>query len=270
MISLSEIRARLRKPRNLGNGSFLALCPAHVDEEQSLHVGPGPGCYCYGCGVYGPLWKLDMLLNGVSPDYFEREVSARNKEYSSAWFGQKTIDEVYNYYDEKRRHLYQVVRYIPKDFRQRRMHPSLPGRWIWSIKGVRRVPYRLPDILRRKNEVVILVEGEKDADRLHKLGYLATTISGGINGWKHADTRSFTNRCVVIIPDNDEPGLIGACNIERDLAGRARYVNVLRLDTSEPGADVTDWLKTHTKEELECLLRERVQSGLSGSAPVQS
>src|ERR1051325_2245648 len=38
---------------------------------------------------------------------------------------------------------YQVVRFDPKEFRQRRPDPEHPDRWIWKLGDVRRVLYRL-------------------------------------------------------------------------------------------------------------------------------
>ena len=52
------------------------------------------------------------------------------------------------------------------------------------MKGVRRVLYRLPELLARPDEPVYVVEGEKDADRLASMGLLATTNSGGAGKWQ--------------------------------------------------------------------------------------
>ena len=62
--------------------------------------------------------------------------------------------------------LFQVCRFDPKDFRQRRPDPDHPGQWIWKMSGVERVLYRLPEVLKAVSEgrVVFIVEGEKDAD----------------------------------------------------------------------------------------------------------
>ena len=62
--------------------------------------------------------------------------------------------------------------------------PTSSGGWAWNVKGVRRVLYRLPELLARPDETVYVVEGEKDADRLASLGLLATTNSGGAGKWQ--------------------------------------------------------------------------------------
>lgn len=56
--------------------------------------------------------------------------------------------------------MFQVVRFQPKDFRQRRSDGN--GGWIWNMQGVRRVLYRLDRLKGREAEVI--VEGEKDVD----------------------------------------------------------------------------------------------------------
>ncbi len=90
--------------------------------------------------------------------------------------GQPQIVATYDYRDERGELLFQVVRYDPKDFRQRRPKPG--GGWVWSVKGVRVVPYRLPELLARPDEPVFVVEGEKDVDNLGRIGVLATCNAG--------------------------------------------------------------------------------------------
>ena len=69
----------------------------------------------------------------------------------------------YNYHDEHGNLLYQTVRMEPKDFRQRA--PKDGGGWTWSTKSIRRVLYRLPELLTADvATTVYVVEGEKDAD----------------------------------------------------------------------------------------------------------
>ncbi|MFL5337462.1 MAG: hypothetical protein ACJ8H8_30885 [Geminicoccaceae bacterium] len=55
------------------------------------------------------------------------------------------IVETYDYRDEVGGLLFQVVRYEPKAFRQRR--PNGLGQWVWNLDGIERVPYRLPELL---------------------------------------------------------------------------------------------------------------------------
>tara|TARA_R110002110_G_scaffold415747_1_gene654755 strand:+ start:1687 stop:3750 length:2064 start_codon:yes stop_codon:yes gene_type:complete len=56
-------------------------------------------------------------------------------------------------------------------------------------------------------EPVVLVEGEKCADALTALGYLATATYGGCNALGKADLSPLRSRTVTLWPDFDEPGL---------------------------------------------------------------
>ena len=72
----------------------------------------------------------------------------------------------YPYIDEDGKLLYQNVRFDPKDFRLRR--PNGQGGWTWNLGDVRRVPYRLQEVLAAKE--VLLVEGEKETLTRNKPG----------------------------------------------------------------------------------------------------
>jgi hypothetical protein len=115
------------------------------------------------------------------------------------------IVKTYDYRDENDVLLFQVCRYEPKDFRQRKPDPDHQGEWLWSVKGVRLVPYRLPEITEALGlgKPVFIVEGERDVDRLWKIGVLATTNAGGAGKWRAELTKIFAGADVVIIPDND-------------------------------------------------------------------
>jgi putative DNA primase/helicase len=113
---------------------------------------------------------LDDVLAAVGLD--KRDLFAESN-------GNRQIVAEYDYLDETGKLLYQVVRFEPKDFRQRR--PDGAGGWEWSLKGTPRVLYRLPRVLEavERREDIMVVEGEKDVDALEKLGIAATTNPGG-------------------------------------------------------------------------------------------
>jgi hypothetical protein len=118
-----------------------------------------------GCGqeeVLEGLRKAGVLLNGDARR--EEEVPSKPR-----------ITATYPYTDEDGVVLYEVLRYHPKDFRQRR--PDGAGNWVWNTQGVRRVLFHLPQVL--PAEHVVLAEGEKDVLALEGAGFVATTAPGG-------------------------------------------------------------------------------------------
>jgi len=89
------------------------------------------------------------------------------------------IAATYDYVDERGGLIFQVVRMIPNKFVQRR--PDGAGGWIWSTKGIRRVLYRLPELIAAPpDSLVFICEGEKDVDNLRALGrQMAARPDGG-------------------------------------------------------------------------------------------
>lgn len=78
--------------------------------------------------------------------------------------------------------------------------------------------YRLPELIAANvDRPVILTEGEKCADALAGLGYVATTTFGGANAGHKADLSSLKGRKVIIWPDYDAPGAAYAEGIARAL-----------------------------------------------------
>jgi len=163
---------------------------------------------------------------------------------------EKRIVATYDYLDESGQLLYQVVKYEPKDFRQRR--PDGKGGWIWNLNGVKSVLYRLPELLSAPmQDFVIICEGEKDCDQLFELGFIATTNSGGAGKWLNEYNKYFESRLVVIIPDNDSAGKKHAEQVANSLYGTAGEIRIVELPDLPEKGDVSDWFDAgHDKSEL--------------------
>lgn len=168
-----------------------------------------------------------------------------------------------------------VVKFEPKGFRQQ----APDGKW--KVKGIRQVPYRLPDVIEAVSEgrLVVIVEGERDVDNLWKIGLAATCNAGGAGKWKDELNEHFTDADVVVLPDNDPqarntktgelrfhedgrpilPGWDHAMDVCAKLQGVAARVRLLDLAKHWQGmpdkADVSDWLAAgHTREQLDELI----------------
>lgn len=161
------------------------------------------------------------------------------------------IVAVYPYADEHGEVLYEVVRYEPKDFRQRRPDDLAEDGYVWGLGDTRRVLYNLPDIVRFPTRMVICVEGEKDCERLRGLGALATTNVGGVGmGWQDSYSQTLAGRRCVVIPDQDTSGMKHAYGVVGSLL--AHNVGSVRLVRLPRGKDVSDFLDSHggTRNEL--------------------
>src|SRR5262249_17374503 len=103
------------------------------------------------------------------------------------------------------KHLYYIDKYEPKDFRRR-------------PRGEERVLYRWPEIIGAGPDATLFVcEGEKDADRVASLGYIATTVAHG--NWKGVDVSDVEDRDVIILEDADKAGVKRALAAAQTLRG---------------------------------------------------
>jgi hypothetical protein len=157
------------------------------------------------------------------------------------------IVATYSYTDERGDLLFQVVRYHPKDFRQRR--PDGRGGWICSLGETRRVLYRLRELRAAItfDEVVYVVEGEKDVETLRNNKLTATCNPGGAGKWRNEYSECLRGADVVIIHDNDSAGRNHAQQVATALHRVARRVRVLDLtqvwrECPEKG-DISDWIE---------------------------
>jgi RecA-family ATPase len=146
----------------------------------------------------------------------------------------------YDYTDSTGKLLYQVLRYEPKGFSQRR--PDGKGGWIWKLED-RRVLYRLPELLKYPDATVFICEGEKDADRVAELGLCATNVArDNSDKWTEDCIKALAGRDVVILQDNDDPGFKRATNRAKALHGIANSIRVVLLPDLPVKGDVSKWL----------------------------
>jgi putative DNA primase/helicase len=182
-----------------------------------------------------------------------------------------TIVATYDYVDENGQLVFQVLRFEPKDFRQRK--PDGRGGWDWSTKGVKQVPYRLPSILKASvDDWIFIVEGEKDVHSIESLGLVATTNAGGAKKWKNEHAQYLNEKRVAVLPDNDPSGFEHQKVIVDSLAGIAAQVRVVILPGLPPKGDVTDWIKAGGNREKLLELVEKTEDATDKPmlAPMQT
>ncbi|MEU8752022.1 toprim domain-containing protein [Streptomyces chartreusis] len=145
----------------------------------------------------------------------------------------------YSYCDENGVLLFEVVRIeVPgqsKDFRQ------ISADGYYGTTGIRRVLYRLPDVVgaAQAGELITIVEGEKDVETLVAMGIIATTMPGGSGmGWADEYTESLKGAAeVVVIADRDAKGREHA---EKVAASLERHGFAYRVLESDRAKDITD------------------------------
>lgn len=217
--------ARCKCAISYRRGFGLTHCPLHEDHSPSFNI----------------TLKDQKLLVCCEAGCVQEDVVGllRNAGLwpQQAHYGKQIVAE-YDYRDAQGNLLYQAVRYIPKDFRQRRPKGN---DWDWSLGDTERVLYRLPELLDGKNRIVFVVEGEKDVDRLYAEGFMATCNVGGAGKWRDEYSQYLKGRHVVILPDNDEPGRQHGLTVANSLKGIAKTIRWLELPGLDQKEDVSDW-----------------------------
>jgi len=220
-----------------------------------------------GGGVLDLLRVRRGLVNGAGMAWLEERGHLAPKDQAKP--GRPRQVAAYAYTDADGAVLFEVCRFEPKTFRQRR--PDGRGGWHWDMQGVQRVPYKLPDVLGAisAGEPVFIVEGEKAADLLAAAGLAATCSPGGAGKWALAYAEWFNGADVVVLPDNDDVGRRHADTVADSLAGRARRVRLLPLSELPDKGDVADWLAAGgTAEQLFDLAEAAPVRAAQASKPV--
>lgn len=237
-----------------------AQCPAHEDRRASLSVSMGDkgvlfNCHA-GCSKPDILAALDLSWGDVFIAQDGR--TGRSELGGDLWMpcqadtenpcsGHKAAE--YRYTDERGNLLFATCRCSRKSdgcvrpFAQWRPDDTAKNGKRWNLQNVRRVIYRLPEVLaaipdRRR---IWITEGEKDADLLRSKGEVATSAPMGAGSWLTEYARYFRGAvAVVVVADCDEPGLAHAETVYRSVSQFVDNVKVVCTPLREKGSDATD------------------------------
>ncbi len=240
-----ESRLQVRKIH--GHAKINVRCPFHDDSTPSLSVNLDDGVwFCHaGCG-HGGILAFEEKFSGCDHATARANVS----DLLGMKFGPMP-EAQYLYRDAKGKLIFRKQRFSGKTFRCQR--PGADGVWIDNLDGIEIKPlYNLPELVRATYAIV--VEGEKDADRLTSLNLsqyddagLPIAITSNFDGagtgkWRSEYSPYFTGKEVVIIPDNDEGGREHALAAARGIAHFAAGVKIIFLPNLPEHGDVSDFL----------------------------
>jgi replicative DNA helicase len=249
VIDIREVVGRVEDVRRAGSG-YLGRCPAHDDRHASLSIAAGDrvpvvlNCKA-GCEFEVIASKLGFSKGeltatddrGLKPTRAAATYTYRNADGTIFARKERLIDDI-----------------GAKSFRWSRPDPANASRWISGTEGL--IPlYRLPELIgARSDETVVIVEGEKDADRLSSLGFIVTTTPNGAAAkWRESDSQYFAGRRVCVIADDDEAGKKKAADTASALRGIASSVGGITLPNPNriKGFDASDFIGSGgTVEEL--------------------
>ncbi len=254
-------RSELPSLTNGGGNNASARCPFHNHDgkKASLSINLKTGlfkCHMKDCKAQGDVFHFHQRKHGCDFSTAVKELG--NFAGLDTGNGKKArkqrgkIVATYDYHDAGGKMIFQVVKYEPKDFRQRRPNGE---DFIWNIEGIEPVPYHLPELL--KAETAYICEGEKDCLALADYGLTATCNPMGAGKWRSEYNYHFKGKRVFILPDNDRPGRDHAQDVAQNLAGVAASVKVVELPGLPEKGDVSDWIQAGgTPEQLQALAEQ--------------
>lgn len=174
--------------KRCSEGQYMARCPCHDDKKQSLSIGRGKKGVVLKCQA-GCDTRDIIARVGLKPrDLFYEQEKPQEK---------RRIVATYDYPGGV-----QKIRYSDKSFSWRQ--PDGKGGWIWNRNGIRPSLYISGEL----SDGIAIVEGEKDADNLHRLGWDAVSGADGAGPgkWKQEYTEQLKGLSVCIFQDNDDVG----------------------------------------------------------------
>ena len=233
----------------VSGSQVLAPGPSHSTSDRSLSIKLDPsapdGFVVYSFAGDDPIACKDYVRSKAGIEPFKANGKRKPAFDIGKVIAAQTntapkgrVIATYQYKDASGTLLYEVLRYEPKGFSQRR--PDGKGGWLWHLNGVRRVPYRLQQLAQFPDATVFICEGEKDADRVEGLGHCATTVATG--SWTADCVKALAARDVFILEDNDDAGRKKAQEAAAALHGQAKSVRIVRLPGLPEKGDVSDWL----------------------------
>lgn len=253
---LEKLLSLLNNVQTAGANSWKAYCPIHEDDgrphDPSLSVSEAQDgkvlIHCFVCNATGPqvCSKLGLSIRELFPAYGVSDRDRKRRKIE----GKKVAE--YEYRDVDGVIQFKACRYETSDGKKTfaQFRPNGKGGWIGNMRGVNRIPYRLPELVAAdKSQTVYIVEGEKKVEALRAWGLIATCNVGGAGKWKAEFAIHFRGRHVVILPDNDptdpltgnRPGMDHAVKVLASLSPVAESVRILELPDLPDKGDIVDW-----------------------------
>lgn len=242
-MNIEEFLARVNPSRlkQTGDGVYFLSCPCashgkgQGDRSPSLSAAAGRDggvvLFCHaGCRTEDVAAAFGLTMADLMNDTSRPQTRVAPKL-------PRKIAAVYKYTDEAGQLLFEVIRYQPKDFRQRR--PDGEGDWSWKLGDTRRVLYHLPELIAgvAAGKPVYVCEGEKDVEALRKAGVIATCNPHGAGKWKPEYGEFLRGADVTIVQDRDEPGRQHVAAVAASLAPLAASVRIVEAAVGKDASD---------------------------------
>ena len=256
-----------------------ASCTFHNDKHPSLAIKGGKfKCFTKSCGASGDLidfvarkegltnieaikeclkiLNLNYTIEKTKLDKLREYIETNNKE----WYKDSSykLEDVYFYLDKEGNPVLAKIKYKntdtgKKQFSQANIVDSGDFYKLDYKSEKINLIYNMPRVLKsiQENREIFLVEGEKDALNLQRLGLTATTCRD-INSVDNTVLEPLRNSKLIILADNDEAGRLHLKNIKNRLFNRVLSFKVPFIKEThkekDTKQDISDFIEAKFNE----------------------
>lgn len=255
-------------------------CPFHTEKSGSLAIKYFPDTNkqkfkCFGCGENGDAIDFISKLKGIgykeAREYLGMENTKSSKEVEfekvkgfCIWQTEKTDNKkgyvlkgLFPFVNNNNDVIYYKAKFLAPNGKKYSSYYHLEGdKVVNNRNNLEEVPYNLYNALDGldKDKVLIVVEGEKDANKvnteLRGLNYVATSLKGV----KNFEPILKMGMRVYVIKDTGEAGDQYGSKVHDELINYCqefKFITLPRLKALGDNKDVTDWLEAgHNKFDL--------------------
>ena len=260
-----------RETGNKFNREGYICCPFHNEKTPSLSIKFNSNTnkdkfMCWGCKVSGDAIDFISQLKGLdylkAREYLGMEVKKTVKEEDLEkvksyiqWQienqenkkGFKLIG-LFQFVNESNKVIYYKAKFLKPDNKKITPYYHIENNKVINNRGADEVPYNLYNVLNTidENKVIILVEGEKDANTINSIlkgmDYVATSVKGCID----ISILKGNNIKCYVIGDTGEAGEQYKWKLYKEFCKTSqefKFINLPGLKLLGDNKDITDWIE---------------------------
>ncbi|GAA0735403.1 CHC2 zinc finger domain-containing protein [Clostridium oceanicum] len=252
-------------------------CPFHMEKTPSLKVKFNSNTNkdffkCFGCGSCGD--AIDFIEKYKNLDYikareylgFPIEKTEKEKDKDKIlnrveWElreyrkGQKLLG-LFEFIGQKGEILYYKAKFDIGEGKKQLSYYHIKDGKVINKRGTNEVPYNLYNVLQaiKEDKVIIVVEGEKDANTINSLLKNINYVSTSLKGCKELEILKKHRLRIYVIGDTGQAGEKYKWNVYntfKNYCKEFKFINLPGIKQLGDNKDVTDWVEIgHNKKDL--------------------